>query len=82
MAVVGLAFANTLGSAANLSPDTNPNDPVSLVADPAYRASVKAISDVTEEMATRVRYPAFYRGYQCAMSTFSASWQAASSLES
>jgi hypothetical protein len=53
-AVVGLAFANTLGSASNLSPETDPNDPDSLANDPAYRASVKIIADVTEEMATRV----------------------------
>ena len=53
-AVVGLAFANTLGSASNLGPGTDPNDPVSLAADPAYRASVEIIADVTEDMATRV----------------------------
>jgi hypothetical protein len=53
-AVVALAFANILGSESNLSPGTNPNDPASLAADPAYRASVKIIADVTQDMATRV----------------------------
>jgi hypothetical protein len=52
-AVVGLTFTNTLGNASNLRPETDPLDPASLAKDPAYRASVKIIADVTEEIATR-----------------------------
>lgn len=50
---VALAFTNTLGSASNLQAGTDPMDPVSLAADPAYRASQKIIASVTEDPATR-----------------------------
>jgi hypothetical protein len=49
---VALAFLSALGPATNLLPGTDPLDPISLEADPAYRASKNIIRAVTENAAT------------------------------
>ena len=51
---VALAFVDSLGRATNLSPATNPLDPASLAADPAYQASQNIIGSVTEEPASKM----------------------------
>jgi hypothetical protein len=51
---VATAFLKALGSATNLSPGTNPQDPGSLEADPAYRASKNIIRTVTEDANSKV----------------------------
>jgi hypothetical protein len=45
---VSLEFINIFGDKTNLDVNTNINDPDSLNKDPAYRASIKVISDVTD----------------------------------
>jgi hypothetical protein len=49
---VGISFAELLGSSSNLSKDTNPSTLSGLQADPAFRASVEAIRNVTDNKAT------------------------------
>jgi hypothetical protein len=49
---VGISFAELLGSSSNLSKDTNPSALSGLQADPAFRASVEAIRNVTDNKAT------------------------------
>ena len=49
---VGIQYVNTLGDDTNLSPTTNPNNLASLEADPAYQASQKILSGVTNDDAT------------------------------
>jgi hypothetical protein len=51
---VSRAFVTALGPSTNLLPGTNPNDPVSLEQDPAYRASKNIIRPVTDDPATKV----------------------------
>lgn len=49
---VGIQFANTLGADSNLKTTTDINDIASLEADPAYQASQKILSGVTNDDAT------------------------------
>ncbi len=51
---VSRAFVTALGPSTNLLPGTNPNDPVSLEQDPAYRASKNIIRPVTNDPVTKV----------------------------
>ena len=47
-----LHFTDTLGSLTNLDPSTDPNNISSLDADPAYKASINIISNITFEKST------------------------------
>jgi hypothetical protein len=51
---VARVFVEALGTATNMSPGTDPNDPVSLNQDPVYRASQNIIRSVTEDPVTKV----------------------------
>jgi len=51
--LVTLVFVEKLGSATNMSPGTDPNDPASLEQDPVYRASQNIIRSVTEDPASK-----------------------------
>lgn len=52
-AIVGLSFAETLETAANLETGTDPLDPGSLARDPVYQAAQKIVSGVSQLSSTR-----------------------------
>lgn len=49
---VGIYFANTLGAASNLNPNTVSSSKAGLEADPIYNASKAAIANVTDSLAS------------------------------
>ncbi len=61
-AQIALLFVELLEEQTNLDPGTDPLDQTSLQADPAYQASLKIVSGVTADVATRDAALAYLAG--------------------